>query len=247
MAEAQAKATGSTVAGTKSLQASKAELEQQFPTLKTYIDQIFSIPPTKATKLDLQNAAAAAALTAYKASLASTPREINTSITVSGIAAAASQIAAISGELNNINTNADDAARKVHGISAGAETAPGKAHGGPIKQHFAMGGTSGGSVWGSAGSATSDSIVTALSVGETVTDAYASSYPGVAPLLSAINADPKGTMSALGQSRAAMPPVVVQVTNKSGVAIEDLIEMKIQRHDHDLAVILSAGRQNGSY
>lgn len=71
----------------------------------------------------------------------------------------------------------------------------GRAGGGSIPG-FSGGGGQSGTVYGP-GSSTSDSILARLSRGEEVTKTSSAEYPGVRPLLKAINSDPAGTMSAL--------------------------------------------------
>jgi hypothetical protein len=84
-AEAIAKQTGSTQAGTKSFADSKLALENQLrathnltPAIQAYIDKLYAIPPVAKTKMEIDSAAAAAKIAAFKASLAA----INRSITV---------------------------------------------------------------------------------------------------------------------------------------------------------------------
>lgn len=248
LAEATAKSTGSTAAGTKSLEDSKAQLEAQYPALKGYIDRILQIPKTAPTKAELDKSTADAALQSYNGALNSVPRTVAT--TASANTAAAN--AAIRTLINNIanipgyKAVVIDQQIKQSGADRGAVGAAYNSHGGEIAQHFASGGTS-GTVLGSVGSATSDSLLTHLSIGEEVTQAYAASYPGVRPLLKAVNADPAGTMRALSQPSQQAAPVSVYVTNKAGVSLDDLIEIHIERAGQKQRVALSAGRQNGTF
>ena len=99
-------------------------------------------------------------------------------------AAAQAKLAALQAAVAQFN--AGTAAK----IAAGVTSAPG----GVLRR--ADGGSIGGTVYG-AGSSTSDSILTRLSVGEEVVRASSATTPGVRPLLKALNRDPVGTMTAL--------------------------------------------------
>jgi hypothetical protein len=92
-AEATAKATGSTAAGTQAYMDSKAALEQALkaqddltPAVQAYIDKLYDVANLKVppTKLEVDNAQALEAIAQVNASLASVQRAINVSINVQG-------------------------------------------------------------------------------------------------------------------------------------------------------------------
>ncbi len=119
------------------------------------------------------------------------------------------------------------------GAAPGAAKAAFNAHGGTAgvdgirTQRFADGGTSGGSVWGLAGSSFSDSIPTWLSIGEEVASAQAMAFPGARSVVKAINANPDAAMQAIkAQKQAAPAPVNVYVT---GDGIRDVIRVEIEQ------------------
>lgn len=235
--EATATATGSTTKATAAYGQSKAALEAELkaqndltPQVQAYINTIFKIPSVPVTTPQFKSAAAQAAAEKLQRAIESIPKtvngniNINTGASLSNILATTSAIQHMVAAVNSAASNG--AATPVTARAAGHAVA--FAHGGVIPQHFATGGISGGPVWGSVGSATSDSIDTALSIGETVTNAGASSYPGVAPLLSSINSDPRGTMQALaGSGQSAQTPVNFSIVNKSGTNLADLIDVRI--------------------
>lgn len=243
------------------------------PAVKAYIEQVFDVNNLKVTptKMEVDDKAATDAIASLKADITTTPTG-HTSKMDAEVAAARQNIANLKDDLKNVpasqrtTAEAEVAAAEaqlqaliahinavpknfsVQGTVTTTErtvqgsTTIAKAHGGTI-QAFAAGGES-GTVSGSIGSATSDSLLTRLSLGEEVTSAYAASFPGVRPLVKALNSDPKGTMQSLGSQQAASP-VGVTVVNKSGVALDDLIELHIEQHGRSRKLTLSGGRQAG--
>lgn len=251
-AQATLTATGSQDRATQAAISGKAALENQLkaqgqltPAVQHYIDTIKFVPTTWTTKLNADDKAAATTLAIWGKDLSNVPRSVQTEFSISGVEAASAALRAVSGQLNALSAQGSSvanatAAKVAHAAAANALT---RSHGGPIAQHFAEGGVS-GQVWGSAGSATSDSIVTALSVGETVTSSYASSYPGVAPLLQAINADPKGTMQALGSGGDGMAQPVVNLHFSADASwLKDAMQVEVKAgfkkagHDAYMAVM----------
>jgi hypothetical protein len=284
MADAQAKATGSTTAGVEAYKQSKSALEGALraqgsltPAVQAYIDKLYDVSnlQVKPTKLDVDKAAASAALDAYQAAVQALPQTHNTNL-VTEKEAAERAIAALKGSLASvpaekrtaIEAEIADAQARLAGINAqlasiprsvttvvrvvGTGAAPvashpgggnvAYAHGGTVgEQAFAAGGTSGGSVWGTSGSAFSDSIRTRLSIGEEVANAQAMSYPGARDVVKAINANPAKAMNTLARSGQAAPaPVNVII---SGDGLRDVIRVEIEQDGKRRKASVRAGRQ----
>lgn len=146
-AEATAKATGSTQAGTDALAQSRIALEQQLsaqglltPAVQAYIETVDQVKVDVGTAFHADTAAAQSNIQALISAYASVPRSISTVMT----------------EYHYVETNE---------IGAPAARAN-DAYGGTIASHFAGGGMA-GTVWGK-GSSKSDSVPAMLSVGEEV-------------------------------------------------------------------------------
>jgi hypothetical protein len=93
-AEAIAKQTGSTQAGTKAFQASKQALIEQLratgqltPAIQALIDKLYAIPPVVKTKAEMDAAAAIANANALKAALAGIPRNISVTVATNSVGA----------------------------------------------------------------------------------------------------------------------------------------------------------------
>jgi hypothetical protein len=285
MAEAQSKATGSTAAGVEAYKQSKSALEGALraqgnltPAVQDYINKLYDVSNLKVepTKLDVDKAAADAALDELKKHIASVPNTHDTK-TDALISDAQAKLNALKADIQNVppekqtemkaaiataQANLDALKRSIGAIPTSktitittnhvnvADGSPGngagvmlaKAHGGTI-QRFADGGTSGGSVWGSKGSAFSDSMLTRLSIGEEVANAQAMSYPGARSVVKAINADPGRAMQAIAGGQQGGGDVTVTVINKTGVTLSDLIDIKIERAAQRRKTSLSAGRR----
>lgn len=283
MADAQAKATGSTDAGVEAYKKSKAALEGALkaqgsltPAVQAYIDKLYDVSNLKVepTKLDVDKAAADSALDELKKHIASVPKTHDTK-TDALISDAQAKLNALKSDIKNVpaskqtemraaiataQANLDALKRSIGAIPTSktitittnhvnvADGSPGngagvmlpRAHGGTI-QSFADGGTSGGSVWGSKGSAFSDSLMTRLSIGEEVANAQAMSYPGARPIVKAINANPAAVVGAIMQPKqAAETPVNVYLY---GDGLRDVIRVEIEKDGKRRKASLKAGRQ----
>lgn len=99
----------------------------------------------------------------------------------------------------------------------------------------------GGGTVGGPGTTTSDSVQMFLSRGEEIIQEKSASQ--VRPLLKRINDNPARAISDLvsGASAGRAAPVHFHITNKSGVTLSDLIDVRIQQGDVWQAVDLSAG------
>ncbi|MFJ3029818.1 hypothetical protein ACIPEQ_13325 [Curtobacterium sp. NPDC087080] len=297
MAEAQAKATGSTSAGVEAYKQSKAAIEDALraqgaltPEVQAYIDKLYDVGnlKVKPTKLEVDKQQADSSITelktyidsipgshttradalidqaqrnidSMKANLSSVPPQKQTEMRAA-IAEAQANLDAIKGSIASIpvsktvtittrNVQITEAIQS--GAAPGAAKAAYNAHGGTAgvdgirTQRFADGGTSGGSVWGLAGSSFSDSIPTWLSIGEEVVNAQAMSYPGARSAVKAINSNPAAAMQAITE-KATAAPVAVTVVNKTGLStLDDLIELHIEQNGRKRKLTLGAGRQAG--
>jgi hypothetical protein len=303
MADAQAKATGSTTAGVEAYKQSKTALEDALraqgsltPAVQAYIDKLYDVDnlKVKPTKLEVDKTAADSALDLLKAHIASVPDTHDTKADAliadaqakldalktdianvppnkqtemrAAIATAQANLDSLKASIANIPTTKTITITTNH-VSVGDGTAGnglgvmvnnGKAHGGTIgrahggtiasdaalgMQRFATGGTSGGSVWGSQGSAFSDSMLTRLSIGEEVANAQAMSFPGARAVVKAINANPANAMQAIAQRDTSGGPITVTVLNKTGMSLSDLIDIKVERAAQRQATSLKAGRR----
>lgn len=287
MADAQAKATGSTTAGVEAYKQSKTALEGALraqgsltPAVQAYIDKLYDVDnlKVKPTKLDVDKTAADAAIDTLKKHIASVPGKHDTKADAL-IADAQAKLDALKQDIKSVppskqtemkaaiataQANLDAIRRSVAAIPTSktitittnrvnvADGTAGnglgvmknsKSHGGTI-QAFASGGTSGGSVWGTQGSAFSDSMLTRLSIGEEVASAQAMSYPGARSVVKAINANPANAMQAIaGQGASDGGALTVTVVNKTGVTLSDLIDIKIERAARKRKTSLSSGRR----
>lgn len=210
------------------------------------------IPHSTMTTLEADRTAAKKTISDMEADLITVPAQHKTQL-LADIAAAKANLQALDDAIGRVPTVISITAA-VHANTSGLPTnaslsaalGGGHSHGGTIAQHFAQGGTS-GTVWGSVGSGTSDSIETWLSGGEEVASQHAMSYPGARSVVKAINANPAATMQVLSQPRQQVSPISLTVVNKTGVALDDLIEIHIQRASQKEKVALSAGMQNASF
>lgn len=230
-AEAIAKSTGSTEAGTKAFADSKTALEQELkaqgdltPAVQAYIDKLYAIPTVVKTKAELDAAAAQAA---------------------------ADKLAGTLNALNGKSVSAQITTfQQVYTLPTASAPvgllAPGHANGGPI--YKAAGGmvdaaylAGGGSPFVPRGTDTKPAMLTP---GEFVVKAAsAQAIPGFLP---AYNDNPTRALQAV-QASGGQQQVQVIITNKSGVSISDLIDVKIRQAGQTRKLALSAGRQAGTF
>ncbi|GAA3330668.1 hypothetical protein HP467_07210 [Curtobacterium albidum] len=294
MAEAQAKATGSTQAGVDAYKQSKAAIEDALraqgaltPEVQAYIDKLYDVDnlKVKPTQLEVDTSQGDFGIQHIKDAIASVPDKHDTkaqalvdeaearlrnlkqnidSVPASKRTEMQASIAGAQRQLEILQAQIDGMRGKTltitqrtvlvqEAVNSGA--APGvaksayNAHGGTAgvdgirTQRFAAGGTSGGSVWGSAGSSFSDSIPTWLSIGEEVASAQAMTYPGARSVVKAINSDPAATMQAIAGRDADAAPVTVTVVNKTGMSLSDLIDIKVERATSRRTASVKAGRR----
>ncbi|SBN64460.1 hypothetical protein GA0004736_3420 [Curtobacterium sp. 9128] len=113
MAEAQSKATGSTTAGVEAYKQSKTALEDALraqgnltPAVQDYINRLYDVDnlKVKPTKLDVDKAAADAALDALKAHIASVPNKHDTK-TDALIADAQAKLDSLKGSISSVPAN----------------------------------------------------------------------------------------------------------------------------------------------
>jgi hypothetical protein len=134
---------------------------------------------------------------------------------------------------------AANANHRIHvAVGAGGSGGITKHDGGTIMpRYMSEGGTAVG-----AGTSRSDSIPTWLSKGEEVI--RESSASRVRPFLKAINANPERAMAAAAAAGGPGPVSVstqVQVINKTGVTLSDLIDLRIYENDKWNSVDLDGG------
>lgn len=217
-AEAVAKSTNSTAAGTKAYADSKTALENELraqgnltPAIQSYIDKLYAIPAVVPTKVEADTAAAAA------------------------------KIAAIAAQLAGLNSNASALQARVN---AGQNVASGhstvyKAAGGPIEAAYLA---SGGSPFVPKGT---DTKAAMLTPGEFVTKrASAQAYPG---FMQAYNDNPTRALQAVQASGSQPTYLTVNVTNKTGANLDDLIDMRIVAASTSKRVALSTGLQQVAF
>ncbi|WIB68079.1 hypothetical protein DEI93_03275 [Curtobacterium sp. MCBD17_035] len=183
---------------------------------------VASVPGKHNTSLEAQKDAAEKAIAALKGDIATVPASKRTELRAE-IAAAKAALQQIKNELAGIQSKTvtittRSVMQKV-GSAANDPSVSGNgrmgtdAHGGTIGgrdehvQHFALGGTS-GTVTGSVGSSTSDSLLTRLSLNEEVVNAYASSYPGARAVIKSINANPGKAMDAINGGGGTVKHIV---------------------------------------
>lgn len=222
-----------------------AERDAAEASLKAMIQDLKTVPAEHRTELLADIKAAEDNIADYDRQLSKVPGHISTTAYVD-TSAAMSSIQALNAAVANISHSAIVSAPQVGPSSASALANSKHSHGGEIAQHFASGGTS-GSVLGSVGSATSDSLITRLSIGEEVTSTYAASYPGVRPVLKALNADPAGTMRGLAQQSQSPAPVVRISFAGDATWLKDFVNVEIDKDHQRSKVRLSAGLQAGSF
>lgn len=237
------------------LEIDKAAADSALDALKVHIA---SVPDTHDTKTDALIGDAQAKLDSLKGSIANVPAEKRTEMRAA-IAEAQANLDAIKTSIANIptqktitiTTNRVNVGDGSAGNGLGVMKVAGNAHGGTAgvdgirTQRFADGGTSGGSVWGLAGSFFGDKIPTWLSPGEEVVQAQAMAFPGTRDVVKAINSRPEQTMAAIMSGRQAESSVKVVVENKTGVTLSDLIDIRIEQEGRRRKAKISAGKQGG--
>lgn len=175
--------------------------------MSAYLTTVENLPKTHTTNLMAEKQAAEAAIATLRGDLSSVPASQRTTLEAE-IASAEANLATINARIASIPRSVTTVVSVVGTGAAPVATGHvGFAHGGTIAQHFADGGTS-GTVYGSVGSATSDSLTTSLSIGEEVVNAYAASYPGARAVIKSINANPQATMDAIHGGGGTMKHIV---------------------------------------
>lgn len=169
--------------------------------------------------------------------LVTVPANVNSNVTVTGLASAAAQVAAWKTSLAQTSVQVQVYA-DTHGTpSLDTPSNPNAhAHGGTI---FAASGMTVGGV----GSSFSDSVPARLSVGEEVI--RASSASQVRPFLKALNANPGKALSAVAASGSGSGPTSfnVIIQSKGGIDLSQYIDVKIQKASNAQAVAEGTGLQ----
>jgi hypothetical protein len=208
-AEAIAKQTGSTEAGTKAFAASKVALEQQLaaqgllnPAVQAYIDKLYAVPPVVETQVKMDDNAARAAAASLRAYLADMSRTwtIPVKIVTSGSIPAAGHLAAQA--------------------SGGPVQPLARAAGGAI-DYLAGGGSS---FWKPQGT---DTVPTMLTPGEFVVREPSAAYNP--QFLKAYNANPQQALDSVAGSKVGKeaPTIIFHITEASNT--EAVVQLVLHR------------------